>query len=107
MIFLEKKGSVISLGGGAFLNDKIRKKIKRNSYSFWLNWKIKTILTRISKNQRRPLTLNLSNKEIANLYKKRVKFYKLSEFKVNCENKNKNEIINQISKIIENESSEN
>lgn len=107
LIFLEKKGSVISLGGGAFLNDKIRKKIKRNSYSFWLNWKIKTILSRISKNQRRPLTLNLSNKEIANLYKKRVKFYKLSEFKVNCENKNKNEIINQISKIIENESSEN
>jgi len=107
LIFLEKKGSVISLGGGAFLNDKIRKKIKRNSYSFWLNWKIKTILTRISKNQRRPLTLNLSNKEIGNLYKKRVKFYKLSEFKVNCENKNKNEIINQISKIIENESSEN
>ncbi len=106
LIFLEKKGSVISLGGGAFLNDKIRKKIKRNSYSFWLNWKIKTILNRISKNQRRPLTLNLSNKEIANLYKKRVKFYKLSEFKVNCENKNKNEIINQISKIIENESSE-
>ena len=105
LIFLEKKGSVISLGGGAFLNDKIRKKIKRNSYSFWLNWKIKTILSRISKNQRRPLTLNLSNKEIDNLYKKRVKFYKLSEFKVNCENKNKNEIINQISKIIENESS--
>ena len=107
LIFLEKKGSVISLGGGAFLNDKIRKKIKRNSYSFWLNWKIKTILSRIAKNQRRPLTINLSNKEIANLYKKRVKFYKLSEFKVNCENKNKNEIINQISKIIENESSEN
>ena len=105
LIFLEKKGSVISLGGGAFLNDKIRKKIKRNSYSFWLNWKIKTILSRIAKNQRRPLTLNLSNKEIANLYKKRVKFYKLSEFRVNCENKNKNEIINQISKIIENESS--
>ena len=105
LIFLEKKGSVISLGGGAFLNEKIRKKIKRSSYSFWLNWKIKTILSRISKNQRRPLTLNLSNKEIANLYKKRVKFYKLSEFKVNCENKNKNEIINQISKIIENESS--
>ena len=50
--------------------------------------------------------LNVSKSAISN-YKKRVKFYKLSEFKVNCENKNKNEIINQISKIIENESSEN
>ena len=35
--------------GGAFLNDKIRRKVKKNSNSFWLNWKIKTILERISK----------------------------------------------------------
>ena len=32
-----------------FLNDKIRKKIKKNSYSFWLNWKIKTILKEFQK----------------------------------------------------------
>ena len=46
------------------------------------------------------MALKLNNKEIINLYKKRVKFYKLSDFKVNCENKSKSEIIKQISKII-------
>ncbi len=102
--FLEKSDCVISIGGGAFLNEKIRKKIKKNSYSFWLNWKIKTILTRISKNSRRPLALKLSKKDLANLFRKRVNFYKLSDFKVNCEDKSKNEIINQIIKIIKNES---
>ena len=107
LAFLDKNKSVISIGGGAFLNDSIRKKIKKNSYSFWLNWKIKTILDRISKNSRRPLALKLSQKDLANLYRKRVKFYKLSDFKVNCENKNKNEIIKNISKIIKNESSSN
>ncbi len=107
LLFLEKNRSVISLGGGAFLNEKIRKKIKKNSYSFWLNWKIKTLLTRISKNKRRPLTLKMDNNDLTNLYKKRIKFYKLSDFKVNCEEKNKNEIIREISEIIENENSSN
>jgi len=101
--FLEKNRSVISIGGGAFLNIKIRNKIKNNSHSFWLKWNIKTILSRISKNKRRPLALKLNNKELANLYRKRVKFYKLSDFKVKCENKNKKEIIKEISEIIKNE----
>ena len=107
LLFLEKSRCVISLGGGAFLNDKIRRKVKKNSNSFWLDWKIKTILERISKNKRRPLALVLNNRELVNLYRKRVKFYKLSDFKVNCENKNKNEIIIQIMKIVKNENSTN
>ena len=104
---LENTRGVISIGGGAFLNEKIRKKIKKNSCSFWLDWKIRTILNRISKNKRRPLALKLNNKDITSLYQKRVKFYKLSDFKVNCENKSKNEIINHISKIIKYENSAN
>ena len=107
LVLLEKNNSVISIGGGAFINDNIRRKIKKNSYSFWLDWKIKTILDRISKNKKRPLALKLNNKDLANLYRKRVKFYKQSDFKVNCEYKNKNEIINIIFKILKNEDSSN
>ena len=105
LTFLEKNNCVISLGGGSFLNENIRKKINKYSYSFWLNWKIKTILDRISKNKNRPIALNLSNKDLADLYKKRVKFYKLSDFRVNCEKKNKNEIIKIILEILKNENS--
>ena len=64
-------------------------------------------MNRIAKNNRRPLALKLNKKDLINLYKKRVKFYKLSNFKVNCEGKNKNEIIHKISKIIKNENSSN
>ena len=107
LAFLDKKNCVISLGGGAFLNENIRKKIKKNSYSFWLNWKIKTILDRISKNKKRPLALKLNDKDLENLYRKRIKFYKLSNFKVNCENKNKDEIIRNIFELLANEDSQN
>ena len=104
LIFLEKRNCVISVGGGAFLNEKIRKKIKKNSHSFWLNWKFETILYRISKNKKRPLALKLNSKELTELYRKRIKFYKLSDFKLNCDNKDKNEIIKNIFKILKNES---
>ena len=107
LVFLEKGKCVISIGGGAFLNESIRRKIKINSYSFWLNWKIKTILDRISKSKRRPLALKLNKKDLANLFRKRIKFYKQSDFKVNCENKNKNEIIKNILNILKNENTSN
>ena len=105
--FLDKNNTVVSLGGGAFINDKIRKKVKKNSYSFWLSWNFRTILDRISKNKRRPLVLKLNKKNLASLYRKRAKLYKLSDFKVNCEGKNKGEIIKQIFKITKNEYSSN
>ncbi len=104
---LKKNMCVISLGGGGFLNSKIRKKIKKDSHSFWLNWKIGTILTRISKNKRRPLVLKLNNEELIKLYRERVKFYKLSDFKVNCEDKNENQIIKKINQILNNENTTN
>ena len=70
--FVEKNNCVISLGGGAFINENIRKKIQKNSHSFWLNWKIKTILDRVSKNKKRPLALKLNDIDLENLYRKRV-----------------------------------
>ena len=69
--------------------------------------KFKTILDRISKNRNRPLALKLNDKDLENLYRKRIKFYKLSNFKVNCENKNKNEIVRNIFKLLTNEYSSN
>ena len=101
--FLNNNKSIISLGGGAFLNYKIRKKIKKNCYSFWLDWKMATILDRISKTKRRPLAKKLNKKELTELYKNRVKFYRLSDYKINCENKNKNEIIKQLIDMIKDE----
>ena len=44
---IKKNKTVISLGGGAFLNNKIKKEILDNHISFWLNWDIKTLVNRI------------------------------------------------------------
>ena len=35
---LKSVSTVISLGGGAFINEKIRKEVLSDHLSFWLNW---------------------------------------------------------------------
>ena len=42
------KNIVVSLGGGAFLNKKIRDEVLKNHESFWLKLDPKTILKRIA-----------------------------------------------------------
>ena len=76
---LKNKKSVISLGGGAFLNEKLRKEIVSNHVSFWLDCSNETLINRIRKNKRRPLANKLTNKELIELIIKRKKLYK-SEF---------------------------
>ena len=96
---LNKK--IISLGGGSFLNNKIREEIQNNHVSFWLNWNTSTIIRRIKKNKNRPILKGMSENEIHKLIIKRKKIYEKAHLKINCENLSKNEIINKIIKLYE------
>ena len=98
---LNFNNSVISLGGGAFINNKIRKKVLSNNFSFWLNWNAETLLVRIKKNKKRPLAFNSSDTELMSLIKSRSKIYSKAQIKINCNNLKKSEIIEKILKIYE------
>ena len=100
---LKKKWIVISLGGGAFINKKIREEILKNHLSFWLNWNSKTLIQRIKKNIKRPIALKSSTNELIDLIKKRSVVYSKSKYKINCEKLSKNEIVNEIINFYENE----
>tara|TARA_B100000886_G_scaffold313905_1_gene250850 strand:- start:549 stop:1073 length:525 start_codon:yes stop_codon:yes gene_type:complete len=99
---LKKKWVVISLGGGAFVNKKIREEILKNHFSFWLNWNSKTLIRRIKRNTKRPIALRSSTNDLINLIKKRSVIYSKSKYKINCEKLSKNEIVNKIINIYEN-----
>tara|TARA_B100001123_G_C15008219_1_gene906439 strand:- start:373 stop:885 length:513 start_codon:yes stop_codon:yes gene_type:complete len=99
---LNCKKTIISLGGGAFINDDIRKKILTNHISIWLNWNRSTILKRIKKNNKRPLAKKLSENQINKMIYERSKKYSLANYKINCENLSKNEIITKIKDLYEN-----
>ena len=99
---LKFKGKVISLGGGAFLNDSTKKKILKDTVSFWLNWDNSTIIKRVSKSYKRPKLDNLSRKDLYYMIKDRSKSYKDANYKINCENLTKIEISKKIISIYEN-----
>jgi len=92
---LNKKNSVISLGGGAF-NEKVMKVAQKNSVTIWLNWSAKTLIDRIKKNNKRPVASNLSNNQLKDLLINRSKIYSKANYKIECENMEKTEIIDKI-----------
>ncbi len=100
MLNSKEKELVLSLGGGSFLDEKVRKNVKNNSLSFWLNWKPSTIIKRIRKSSKRPLIQGLNDQEIEKMMLERNKYYAKSNFKIDCENQKKNEIVDKIISIV-------
>jgi len=98
---LKKQTNVVSLGGGAFLKEKIRKEVLSNHVSFWLDWDSETLFKRIKNSKKRPIILNLTNQEIRDLIKKRSKIYSKAKFKINCNKLTKIEIARKIIRIYE------
>ena len=96
---LKTNNAVVSLGGGSFINNKIRKEVLVNNISFWLNWDSEVLLKRIINSKKRPLAFNSSNQEILSLIKKRVKIYSKAKFKINCDKVKKTDVVKKIIKI--------
>ena len=98
-----KKTTVIALGGGAFLNAAVRKNVNEKSISVWLDVNIETIITRVKKNQKRPLIEKKSDEEVKKIYEKRLKYYEMSKIHIDCNKKNKTkcaeELISKLKKI--------
>ena len=96
----KEKDLVLSLGGGSFLDEKVRKNVKNISLSFWLNWKPLTIIKRIRKSTKRPLIQGLNDQEIKKMMLDRNKYYAKSDFKIDCDNHKKKEIVDKIVSIL-------
>ena len=98
---LKYNSTVISLGGGAFSNDNIRKEVLKNHISFWLNWNSNVLLSRIKNSKKRPLAFNSTENELIDLIKKRSNIYTKALYKIKCDNLTINEITKQILEIYE------
>jgi shikimate kinase len=98
---LKQVNSVISLGGGGFINNKIRKEVLINHFSFWLNCNESILLRRIKNSKKRPLASQATQQEIKQLIKKRTKIYSKAQFKINCNKLTKAEIVRKIIQIYE------
>ena len=99
---LKRNNAIISLGGGAFLNNLIRKSAKKLSVSFWLDQPVDELIKRLKKNTQRPLLLN---KNIAGTVKKiyfeRKRIYNKADYRIRCGSLKTSEIVKKILNLYE------
>ena len=96
LLNLKKKNSVISLGGGGFLNKKIQKEILKNHISIWLKWDSKNLINRIKNSQKRPLAIKLSDNDLNKLINERSKIYSKAKYQIKCDRLTKSELMERI-----------
>ena len=98
---LKLNSTVISLGGGAFVNQQIRKEVLKKHISFWLNWSDQILLNRIRNSAKRPLAYKLSDDKLVELIKNRSDLYSKALYKIKCDNLSKKEIVKKVLRIYE------
>ncbi|MDC0060338.1 shikimate kinase [Pelagibacteraceae bacterium] len=83
---LENKETIVSLGGGAIINKKIRNSIKKNSYNIYLNVDVDILTQRLQNSKTRPLIYKQNlKKKLNNLISIREKFYRKADLIVRNE----------------------
>ena len=99
---IKKKNSVISLGGGAFLNKSIRRAVKNTALSFWLDVSTEELIKRLKKSKKRPLLFKRNVAEtVSKIYLERKKTYNEADFRIKCKFLNTEAIVRKILKLYE------
>ena len=83
----KRKNIIISLGGGAILNKLIREKLKKKSFTIFLDVDLQTLATRLKNSTNRPLLKNVDIiSKVKELDRLRRKYY-LTSSNVKIHNK--------------------
>ena len=100
---IKKRETVIALGGGAFINENIRKKVLQSCVSVWLKVNLNKLIKRYKTNNRRPLINKTKlDVDVRKIYQLRKKIYSLANFKISCDNMSKAQIVERILVLYEN-----
>ena len=102
--YLNENDCIISLGGGAFINKKIRERVLVFTISIWLDLDINLLSDRLKKSSKRPLLEEENIKEkLKEIYAKRKNIYNLANYRINCDKLSPNKILEKIMAIYDNE----
>ena len=101
---LKKKNKVISLGGGSFMNAKIRDSVILDTKSFWLHLDLNLLEKRLLGTKKRPLLIHKNIRfDLERIYKERKDTYSLADYKIDCNDLTANSITKKIITLYEND----
>ena len=93
----KKINSVISLGGGAFLSNTVRKSAKKLSVSFWIDVPVEELIKRLKKGRQRPLLFKKNISEtVKKIYFERKKIYNEADYRIKCHSLTSEEIAKKV-----------
>jgi len=95
---------LFSTGGGIILNEDNRRILRENGTTIFLNAKPGTLANRIHNTTKRPLLLNSNNlvKRFKKIWNDRSQYYEeVADHKIDTDDKNPDEVLKQIVKILE------
>ena len=100
---LKDKNTIISLGGGAFMNPKIRDCVISNTKSYWLYLNLDLLEKRLINSRKRPLLINKNIRlDLEKIYNERKGTYLLANYRIDCSNLTTDLIVKKIIKLYEN-----
>ena len=104
---LKRENIVISLGGGAIMNSKIKKNILLSGKSFWLDLDIKLLEKRLNVTKKRPLLNNKNlgknlGETLKKIYEKRKNTYATADYRIDCNKLNLSLITGKIVRLYAN-----
>ena len=93
---------VLSLGGGAFLNSAIRRKINKLGLSIWISPSLETIYERLNQSKNKRPLLNYKNlkRSIKEIYDSRKEQYNKANYTIRTKSDNKKNIVKKIIEIL-------
>ncbi|WP_075291431.1 shikimate kinase [Pararhizobium arenae] len=92
---------VVSTGGGAYINERTRRHIKRNGLSLWLNADLDTLWERVNKRDTRPLLKTENPRQtLENLMKARYPIYAEADLTVLSRDVRKEVMVEEVLKAI-------
>ena len=99
---LKKTNLIVALGGGAFIDASVRKEVKKSCTSFWLDLDLDFLLIRLKNIRKRPmLDHNKIEKSVNKIYSERKKIYNQSNYRINCNSMDKDQIMYKIIELYE------
>jgi len=97
----KRENLILSLGGGAFENNETRELLLNNSIVVYLKTSAQNIFARLKNNTDRPLLKNnMTVGKIQEIIDIRNKNYELAHFTISTDNKNPNQITDEILGVI-------
>ncbi|WP_457640956.1 shikimate kinase [Persephonella sp.] len=93
--FVEKKGFIVSTGGGLGADKENMELMKKKGVVIWLDVSLDTVLKRCGEDENRPL-LKKSRNDLEKLFEKRKQIYASADIHIDVNNKTPDQIVKEI-----------